>query len=285
MPEEVLTRRDGLIRGARGNWDAFPYSIDQVKQMTASWRDALRGVEKPWLCWNVSERWCRLQQRLVLGAGWTPVIGSDPRTPPPPVEPGAIPVDFNAGFKFPVLHPVVPLEFVWLYAPRLAFWHSDLLCREETVAYLARTFESLKDGEVAAVPDRRGLRYIFQPNKHRYWELACCVTAGASRDQFEKGSGWWRHIHMHPNCPEDEREKARRRKVFYAHGGGVMYWKRRYGGRVVELDARRVEEGHCTSINNPNYKHEPGQRNLPVSLDANYDIEEVARRLGIAHLL
>ena len=66
-----------------------------------------------------------------------------------------------------------------------------------------------------------------------------------------------------------------------------MYWKRKYGGQVVEIPAKKVEEGHCTSINKKDYRQvQPGgPRNLSAEIDLNYNIEEVAARLGIAHLL
>jgi len=75
---------------------------------------------------------------------------------------------------------------------------------------LARTFERLRDGEMAAVVDRGGLRHFFNFKRHRYWELVSCTTQGASRDQFDRGSGWWRHIECHPSCT-DPAERARRR--------------------------------------------------------------------------
>jgi hypothetical protein len=98
-----------------------------------------------------------LQQRLVKEAGWTPVVGFDPRAGAPPVEPGAILIDFNRHFQFPVMFFMFPLEFVFLFAPRLAFWHADLLCRTSRVRELAATFDALKDGEMAAVLDRAGV--------------------------------------------------------------------------------------------------------------------------------
>ena len=66
-----------------------------------------------------------------------------------------------------------------------------------------------------------------------------------------------------------------------------MYWKRRYGGQVKEIPEKMVAEGHCTSINRKNYRQVSpgGARNLGAEIDLNFDIEEVAARLGIAHLL
>jgi hypothetical protein len=66
-----------------------------------------------------------------------------------------------------------------------------------------------------------------------------------------------------------------------------VYWKRRYGGQVIDIPEKLVGEGHCTSINRKNYRQvAPGAaRNLGAEIDLNFDIEEVAAKLGIAHLL
>jgi hypothetical protein len=69
-----------------GDWEAWGGSIEGIIQAAARWRQQLEGVNRPWLCWNVSPRWCVLQQRLVRSVGWTPVVGYDPRVGPPPVE-------------------------------------------------------------------------------------------------------------------------------------------------------------------------------------------------------
>ena len=66
-----------------------------------------------------------------------------------------------------------------------------------------------------------------------------------------------------------------------------MYWKRRYGGKVVDIPEKLVAEGHCTSINKKDYRqvNPGGARILGAEIDLNYDIEQVAARLEIAHLL
>src|SRR5689334_20035557 len=56
-----------------GNWEHYKLPLDGIYAAAAEWKKALEGVEKPWLCWNVSPRWCVLQQRLVQEVGWTPV--------------------------------------------------------------------------------------------------------------------------------------------------------------------------------------------------------------------
>lgn len=285
MPEQKEAM-DPSQRG-KGNWAGFDVPLEKVFEAAAEWREALAGVARPWLCWNVSDRWCRLQQRLIQEVGWTPVIGFDPRCgAPATVLPGSIVIDFNKHFGFDVMWPHFPLEFAFLYSERLAFWHADLLVRMETMRKLAAMFESLPDGSMAAVIDRGGRRNLLNWRTHRYWELVGCTTQGASRSQFEHGSGWWRYILHHPNCP-DEKDRKRREKYYYDSGIGIMYWKRYYGGRVVSIPESLVAEGHCTSINKKDYKVvAPGKaRVLSAELDMNFDLREVASRLQIAHLL
>ena len=66
-----------------------------------------------------------------------------------------------------------------------------------------------------------------------------------------------------------------------------MYWKRHYHGQVIDIPEKMVAEGHCTSINMKDYRqvNPGGARNLGAEIDLNFDIEEVAGRLGIAEFL
>src|ERR1043166_1209518 len=82
-----------------GNWSGFTIGLEPVYAAAAEWKVWLAGVKKPWLCWNVHPRWSVVQQRLVKHFGWTPVVGFDPRVGPPPLEPGAILIDFNERFR------------------------------------------------------------------------------------------------------------------------------------------------------------------------------------------
>jgi hypothetical protein len=273
-------------QAGKGNWARFDFPMEKVSEAATEWRQALAGVTRPWLCWNVSDRWCSLQQRLIQEVGWTPVIGFDPRCGPPTVLPGSILIDFNSHFGFEVMWPHFPLEFAFLFADRLAFWHADLLCSLDTMQSLRRTFEGLPDGAIAAVPNWGGRRNFLKFRKHRYWELVGCTTKGASEDQFEHGCGWWRYFKDHPQCA-DERERRRRSRYYYDSGVGIMYWKRHYGGHVVDIPEKLVAAGHCTSINRKSYRqvNPGGARNLGAEIDLNFDIEEVAARLGISHLL
>ena len=270
----------------KGNWQGFNIPLEIVYRAAAEWKATLDGVERPWLCWHVSDRWCQLQQRLIQHVGWTPVLGFDPRMGPPTVLPGSILIDFNRHFGLKVMWPHFPMEFAHLYTERLAFWHADLLCRISVMEQLRDVFDSLPDGAIAAVPNIGGRRNLLRRKTHRYWELVGCTTRAAGQSQFDHGTGWWRSMNHHPNV-QDEQERRRRDKYYYDSGVGIMYWKRRYGGKVVDIPEKLVDEGHCTSINRKHYKQvEPGgQRNLGAEIDMNFDIEEVARRLGIAHLL
>jgi hypothetical protein len=202
------------------------------------------------------------------------------------VLPGSILIDFNSHFGFGVMWPHFPLEFAFLFADRLAFWHADLLCSLDVMRNLKSTFESLPDCAMAAVPDFGGRRNLLRFRHHRYWELVGCTTKSASESQFEHGSGWWRHIKYHPRCT-DENERRRRARYYYDSGVGIMYWKRHYGGKVIDIPEKMVAVGHCTSINRKNYRqvNPGGARNLGAEIDLNFDIEEVAAKLGIAHLL
>ena len=281
------TKPLNIQRGA-GDWSRWSQPLELIFEAAEDWRRALDGVEKPWLCWNVSPRWCLLQQRLVEAVGWTPVVGFDPRSGPPPTTDRAVLIDFNARIQAPIMFFMFPLEFAHLFSPRLAFWHADLLCRMEVMRSLAATFDALSDGEMAAVFDMGPRRNIIFPKKHRYWELAGCTTRGASQSQWDNGAGWWRCFYEHPNTPADPAERRRREALHWDFGFGPMYWKRHCGGRVVRIDQKPLHEGHCTSINRPDYKRigpEGDTRNLGAEIDLNYDIAEVATRLGIAHLL
>lgn len=271
-----------------GDWENFHIPLEQIYEAAAAWRKLVAGVEKPWLCWNISPRWSQLQQRLVRHVGWTPVLGFDPRAGVPPVEPGSVLIDFNANFGLPVMWPHFPLEFMFLWAHKLAFWHTDLLCRLPVIERLAKTFESLEDGQMAAVLDKGGRRNYFNFKRHRFWELCGCTTRAASENQFYTGTGWWRHFALHPKCTLSE-ERQRRQRLFYDHGAGILYWKKRHHGEVFPVSIHLVKEGHCSEIMRRSYLSAPNHatplRNLRTELDANYSIDEVAARLGIAHLL
>jgi hypothetical protein len=285
VSRHLVDRTEGM--DGTGDWAEFRQPVERIYEAAAEWKRQLRGVEKPWLCWNINNRWCALQQRMILSVGWTPVVGFDPRLVSPSIVSGAIQIDFNHRFQFPVMWPHFPLEFAFLFASRLAFWHSDLVCRCETLAALARRFERLPDGQMAAVLSRGGIRNLLNVRSHRYWELACCTTQSASKDQFQRGAGWWRNFAMHPSCT-DPLERERRKRYNYDSGVGIRYWKKQYGGKVIDIPERELNEGHCTAINRKGYRYlAAGAVHRPVGdeLEANYSLEDVAARMGVEHFL
>ncbi len=265
-----------------GDWGAFKRPFAEVESAAGEWKRALGNVERPWLCWNINDEWCVVQQRLVLAVGWTPVVGWDTNclNGPPTVLPGGVAIDFNAQFRFPVMWVHFPIEFAFLWAPRLAFWHSDLLVRLDKLARIARLFAALSDGEMAAVNATGGLRNFMNRKTHRYWELIACTTRGASEDQFRRGCGWWRSIALHPNAPA--REIEARSTYYYDHGVGVMYWKRMYGGRVRNISEKLVSEGHCTRVRNKDYVTDD---NKGKELSLNFDLRAVMAQLDLIRSL
>jgi hypothetical protein len=271
-----------------GNWKAYDRPVEEVYRAAEDWRRTVGTVARPWLVWHVSDRWTQLQQRLVQSVGWVPIVGSDPRTSRPAILPGAIYVDFNARFHFDVMWMHFPLEFAHLWIEdRLAFWHSDLLCRLGTMQTLAESFAQLPQGRTSAVFATGGRRNMIRPWRFRYWELVGCTTKHASLLQFQKGAGWWQHIACHPNA-RGRLERILRSLVYWDHGAGIFYWRCRYGGRILAISEKSVSEGHCTSIGKNEYRLKHGNRRdkeLPTELDDNYDIEAVATALGIRALL
>lgn len=275
-------------KSGTGDWNAFSLPLERVFDAAAGWKQRLTGVARPWLCWNVSPRWSCLQQRLVRQVGWTPVVGFDPRVGPPPLVPDAVLIDFNETFRFPVMWPLFPLEFAFLFTARLAFWHADLLCRLAVLEQLAAGFAELEDGQMSAVLDKGGLRNSLNFKSHRFWELCGCTTKSASENQFYNGAGWWRDFASHPKCVLAE-ERARRKPYSWDSGAGIYYWRAHYNGCVLPIDVRLVKEGHCSEIGRRDYRaaanHFDAMRDLPSELDMNYSLDEVAGRLGLSRFL
>ncbi len=253
--EFIQNQRREDPRAGTGNWAYFSRPIEEVMEAAQSWAESVSGIQKPWLCWNVHDDWCLVQQKIVSHLGWTPIVGWDPNLcKSAPIISGAVPIDFNSHLKLKVMWPHVPLEFAFMWTEKLAFWHADLLVRLPKLKKIADLFERLKDGEMAAVLSRGGFRNLLNLRSHRYWELIGCTTKGASKSQFEHGCGWWRHIWKHPNCPNNEKERDRRRKYYYDHGIGIMYWKRHYKGKVYSIPLRPLLEGHFSEVGNPKYR-------------------------------
>lgn len=279
-----------FYRAGQGNWRRFKevgFSMDVIRARAAIWKDRLSGIEKPWLCWNVDSDWCLVQQKLVRHVGWTPVIGFDPRVGPPrDLLPEAVVVDFNEGLGLPVLYPHFVMEFAFLWAPRLAFWHSDLLVRLPLLESIASEFNALKPGEIFVTKSDQGWRHAFSKRYRRHWELIGCTTMEASKDQFDKGCGWWMGFADHINCPSDE-ERKRRAGYYWDHGTGIYYWHRRYHGPTKVLSGRAIHEGHCTKIGNSKYRRsvpkdtDDSQRSMASDLARNYDLSEICERMGL----
>lgn len=196
-------RQTAIQHAGTGDWYEWPFGFDTVLAAAQDWRAQLKGINKPWLCWNISPVWSVIQQKLVTLVGWTPVVGYDPRVGPPPLVPGAVPIDFNKHFGLEEMRMHVPIEFAFLFTERLAFWHSDLLCRKPVMRRLSRMFEALPDGKMAAVREKQGVKRLLNTRQHRYWEVVGCMTKGASLDQYIHGTGWWRNFSGHPSCPDN----------------------------------------------------------------------------------
>lgn len=241
----------GAGRIGTGDWSAFPIDrLDNVLRAAEDWRQALAGVERPWLCWCVDEAWCELQQRLVRAVGWTPIVGTDGRHPAPRLVEGAKFVDFNARLGLPVMWMHFALEFVFAFTDKLAFWHSDMLPPVPVVREVAAGFERLEDGQTSAVTKERvtlsaRLRRWLKgrpPGYRRYFEVIGCTTAGASRSQFDHGCGWWRRVHLHPHVAPHVAATS----PHWEHGVGIYLWKQYFGGSVVPLP-ESLERYHYSS--------------------------------------
>jgi hypothetical protein len=268
-----------------GNWHAFKLPWEQVMAAADEWKRLVSGHRKLWLCWNVNDSWCLLQQKLVLEVGWTPVVGWDPMcgVGKPPLAPGALAVDFNDSLGIPSLFMHVPLElaFFWI-EDKLAFWHSDLLLPRAKMTYLSDRFDRVKDGEMAAVFSYGGIGNLFRFAAHRYWELCGCTTRMASKDQFDKGCGWWKNIAYHRNAPLDIEEQRRRKSLHREHGIGIRYWEKHYGGKIRKLSERKIAEGHFSATTVRNYRV---AKTKSEEMDINFNLERIARDFGIEDLV
>lgn len=258
-----------------GSWDGyrkFGGDLESIWKAAEGWRQALRGVERPWLVWNAHHDWCWVQQRLVEQTHWTPVVGYDPRIGPPKrLSRNALLVNFDRDLNIRFMAPHFVLEFMFLFTDKLAFWHSDLLIPIAIMKRLAAQFDALQPGETIATDQFRWAR--FWRMRRRAWELVGCTTAGASEHQFKVGSGWWSNIHLHVNAPDDAEEAARRLALpTHDHGSGILYWQRRYGGRLKSIPIDLVERGHFSPVSYPHLYRRVDQsqgRDLRAQMDNN----------------
>src|SRR5579884_170432 len=136
-----------------GNWACWlPEELGTLLDAAADWARQLPPGDRYWLCWNVNDAWCRLQQRLVREAGWTPVVGGDPNRPAPTVLDGSVSIDFNRALGLNSVWLHVPLELAFAWAGvRLAFWHADVLLPRPLLRRYARQFEAMTGAVTAAV--------------------------------------------------------------------------------------------------------------------------------------
>jgi len=279
-----ICRTEG--EGGTGNWRALRRSVEELAAAASVWQAALGAVQKPWLCWNMNDDWCLLQQKLILEVGWTPVVGWDPNSAikgPGRLASGALAIDFNRDLKMPVLFPHVPIELMFMWADRLAFWHADLLLPLPKMRQAATWFDKLSVSETAAVFSTSGLRNIFRRRQHRFWEVLGCTTKQASADMFKHGAGWWRQWSSnHVNLPESASLRTRRSAYNWDHGGGVLYWERECGGKVKRISEGFVSEGHFSVTSRKNYIRASSKSE---EMDLNFDLEDIARRFGLTELL
>jgi hypothetical protein len=267
-------RREG--RGT-GNWASWePEELATLLAAAQRWSQQVPRGDKYWLCWNINDRWCRLQQRLILELGWIPIVGADCKVRKPTLVDGAIFIDFNAGFNMPSLWPHFALEFVFAWVNRLAFWHADVLMPRSRLRQYAQQFEAVSGPATAAVFCRRSL---FRPrawdNAERYWEVIGCTTREASRSQFDCGGGWWRHFQNHPNCLPVRRLDH----YHWDSGGGIWYWQKEHGGNVIRVHLDNQYHFSATS------RHDVVRNVYKGDALDRLDLTAIATQFGIDDLL
>ena len=57
---------------SQGQWPALrPLNIglEELMDITAKWGRQIKLVGRSWLCWNVNDDWCLLQQKPITEAG------------------------------------------------------------------------------------------------------------------------------------------------------------------------------------------------------------------------
>ena len=231
-----------------GNWDAFPAErLPEIYRAAEQWAANFKGIEKPWLCWCVSDQWCVLQQRLAQFAGWTPIVGNDTNIKDPTVLPGSVYVNFNRDLKLPRLLGPFILEWIFLFTDRLAFWHADFLLSKRDMIKAAKCFEDLQPGELAMpwISTRPIMRLLarFRPvsNSNRLFEVIGCNTREASRRNMKKA---WDSGAVSKNIPTTP--ALLRDFPHWEHSVGVSLWARKHAERH-KLPAVDTKTGHAHS--------------------------------------
>lgn len=269
-----LSRNEG--RAGTGNWEAWGNnSLEPIYEAADDWKVQLTGIDKPWLCWHLNDDWCKIQQKLVLNAGWTPVVGNDTGSKNITVLKNSIYIDFNSTLKLPSMWMHFPLEFTFLFAKKLAFWHSDLVCSDQAMKKYSQKFTKMNDGETFAVKHLSDWRGFKEPKINHYGELLGCTTASASKSQFDNGCGWWRHIEHHPNHSKHNINDA-----YYEHGTGIYIWKKVFGGKVKSVKVNE-EDGHAT-VYRKNLKREMSK---VEEMEKNFDLQTMCKKLKITQHL
>jgi hypothetical protein len=272
-----------------GDWNHFPAArLPELRSAAERWRTQLAGVERPWLCWSIDPQWCLVQQQLVARVGWTPVVGTD-GSHVPPVIPEAVFIDFNEELRLPGMWMHFPLEFAFLFAERLAFWHSDVLPPLPQMQSIAREFAALGDGEIIATKKTVSVPYMIRRllrgkrirDVSGWTEIAGCTSRGASESQFQHGCGWWRGLTRHPHASPE----VVRLNPHWEHGVGIRYWERLFRGRVIPLRTD-LSRYHYSRAGRPQKKYRRVLVNNEqigskvAELHQNYRLEDIVPTLG-----
>ena len=211
-----------------GHWEAFrelKLDMADIHAAGQKWAAAVGGVQRPWLCWNVDHDWCLGQQKLVREVGWTPVVGFDPRVGLPPRSSTVRSVSISMNHS---AYPRCGCTFHSSSSSCSATAsHSGMRTRPRSCNKMRAVAERFAKFSPTA-PRPRSCRTRTAGNtlarkKRRYWEVLGCSTRGSSRDQFEKGCGWWRNFWMHPSTPASQ--ASEREAYYYDSGAGIRFWQ------------------------------------------------------------
>jgi len=280
-------QRHEMCKIGCGTWATFPKDrLDFLFESVKNWRKALEGIEKPWLCWCIDDEWCLVQQRLVDTIGWTPVVGTDGKILHPKLIKKAVFVNFNEKLQLPRMYMEFPLEFVFLFTKKLAFWHSDFLAPVGIVKKVSQYFNSIANGEFIGVKDNIGrlksLALLLKGKEipRRWYEVIGCTTAEASQSQYECGCGWWRGIENHPNA----KEKVINANPYWEHGVGIWFWEKYFGGKTRTLPIN-VNRYHYAT-NKPGYKRQYDEKGRlkgekHKELKRSFDLNKIVKDLGL----
>jgi len=210
------------------------------------------------------------------------VVGNDTNIESPVVLPGSVYVNFNEGLNLPRLLGPFVLEWIFLFADKLAFWHADFLLSKRDMIKAATCFEDLRQGEIAMPwsnmrPIMRSLAR-FRPinNSNRLFEVIGCNTREASRQQYAEGLGFWRGLEKHPNNTSFAADFPH-----WEHSVGISLWIRRHPNQH-KLPGVDIRTGHANSWNLAGLRETTPKQQL---LEQHENIRRYAAKLGIEDLL